>query len=318
MKAEDFRISKLGKATIASPIRQIEFISDEAAVAYDSDPHLLAQYLRRGVEIPAFEQAGPRAKIYHDPAWTKAAILTAGGLCPGLNDVIKFLTRTLRIQYGVPLVYGIRYGYRGLNPDHKLQPILLDDANTDDIHESGGTILGSSRGAEDPVVMVDTLARMNINVLFCIGGDGTARGAHDIAQEAARRGLSISVIAIPKTIDNDIAFIDKSFGFETAVYMAGMFATGAHSEANPTSTTASSPKRSSLSMTTGRTHCCRTWPHAWKRSITRSSWWRKAPARSSSKTPPLSATPPATCSTRTSGCCSRRRSTTTSKQDRSR
>ena len=177
MKAEDFRISKLGKATIASPIRQIEFISDEAAVAYDSDPHLLAQYLRRGVEIPAFEQAGPRAKIYNEPAWTKAAILTAGGLCPGLNDVIKFLTRTLRTQYGVPLVYGIRYGYRGLNPNHKLEPLLLDDANTDDIHESGGTILGSSRGAEDPAVMVDTLARMNINLLFCIGGDGTARGA---------------------------------------------------------------------------------------------------------------------------------------------
>lgn len=231
MKAEDFQISRLGNATIASPIQQIEFISDDAAVAYDADPNLLAQYLRHGKQIPAFEQAGPRAKIYHDPAWSKAAILTAGGLCPGLNDVIKFLTRTLRTQYGVPLVYGIRYGYRGLNPNHKLEPLLLDDANTDDIHESGGTILGSSRGAEDPAVMVDTLARMNINLLFCIGGDGTARGAHDIAQEAARRGLSISVIAIPKTIDNDIAFIDKSFGFETAVYMAGMFATGAHSEA---------------------------------------------------------------------------------------
>ena len=231
MKAEDFRISTLGGATITSPIREAEFISDRAAVAYDVDPHLLARYLEKGEEIPAFEQAGPRAKIYHDPAWTKAAILTAGGLCPGLNDVIKFLTQTLRTEYGVPLVYGIRYGYRGLNPAHKLQPLLLDDGNTDDIHESGGTILGSSRGAEDPVVMVDTLARMNINVLFCIGGDGTARGAHDIAEEAARRGLSISVVAVPKTIDNDIAFIDKSFGFETAVYMAGLFATGAHSEA---------------------------------------------------------------------------------------
>lgn len=231
MKAEDFRIPTLGPATIASPIRQAEFISDHAAVAYDADPRRLAEYLRNGEEIPAFEQAGPRAKIYHDPAWSKAAILTAGGLCPGLNDVIKFLTQTLRYRYGVPLVYGIRYGYRGLNPAHKLQPLLLDENNTDDIHESGGTILGSSRGAEDPDIMVDTLARMNINLLFCIGGDGTARGAHDIAEAAAKRGLSISVIAVPKTIDNDIAFIDKSFGFETAVYMAGLFATGAHSEA---------------------------------------------------------------------------------------
>ncbi|MEI3000155.1 MAG: 6-phosphofructokinase, partial [Victivallis sp.] len=109
-------------------------------------------------------------------------------LCPGLNDVIKFLTSTLRGQYKVPIVYGIRYGYRGLNPASKLAPIVLTDENTDDIHEQGGTILGSSRGEEDTGVMVDTLMRMNINLLFCIGGDGTARCAHDIAMEAQRRG----------------------------------------------------------------------------------------------------------------------------------
>ena len=202
----------------------MEFVPDDATVAYDTSTAVLEEYVKNGQAIPAFEQAGPRKLIYHDPAWSKAAILTAGGLCPGLNDVIKFLTLTLKNIYHVPLVYGIRYGYRGLNPAHGLAPIQLNEDNTDDIHQQGGTILGSSRGEESAEIMVETLARMNINLVFCIGGDGTARGAHDIAVEAERRGLSISVISIPKTIDNDIAFIDKSFGFETAVYMAGIFA----------------------------------------------------------------------------------------------
>ncbi len=231
MDQSDFLISRLGEATLDSPLQSTQFVDDDATVTYHTDTRTLAEYVREGREIPAFELAGPRRKLYHDPAWTKAAILTAGGLCPGLNDVIKSLTQTLRTSYGVPLVYGVRYGYRGLNPASGLSPLLLTEDNVDDIHEQGGTILGSSRGAEDPAVMVDTLARMNINLLFCIGGDGTARGARDIAAEAARRGLSISVIAVPKTIDNDIAYIDKSFGFETAVYMAGMFASGAHNEA---------------------------------------------------------------------------------------
>ncbi len=232
MDIKDFQIPRLGKAQLDSPLDpSIAFVSDNATVSYDSDAEKLTEYMKKGKAIPAFEQAGPRAQIYHDPSWSKAAILTAGGLCPGLNDVIKFLTSTLRGQYKVPIVYGIRYGYRGLNPANKLAPILLTEENTDNIHEQGGTILGSSRGLEDTVVMVDTLMRMNINLLFCIGGDGTARCAHDIALEAEKRGLSISVISIPKTIDNDISFIDKSFGFETAVAACGHFASGANSEA---------------------------------------------------------------------------------------
>ncbi len=231
MDSNDFLIPRLGEAQIQSPLIRTEFVPDDATVAYESDAKTLHDIVAAGKTIPAFELAGPRDMIYHDPAWSKAAILTAGGLCPGLNDVIKFLTSTLRNQYGVPMVYGIRYGYRGLNPAWGFSPIILTEENTDDIHERGGTILGASRGEEDAVIMVDTLARMNINLLFCIGGDGTARCAHDIAKEAERRGLSISVVAVPKTIDNDIAFIDKSFGFETAVAMAGMFASGANNEA---------------------------------------------------------------------------------------
>lgn len=231
MDSKDFIIDRLGDPKLPSPLTRVEFVPEGATVAYDFDAAILAGYGKEGKEIPAFELAGPRKLIYHDPAWSKAAILTAGGLCPGLNAVIKFLTLTLRVNYNVPIIYGIPYGYRGLNPAHRLSPILLNEENTDAIHEEGGTILGSSRGEEDTDLMVDTLARMNINLLFCIGGDGTARGAHALAAEVKRRGLSISVVTIPKTIDNDIAFIDRSFGFETAVAIAAQFATGAHNEA---------------------------------------------------------------------------------------
>ena len=231
MKHTDFKIEKLGEPTLVSPVTNIDFVKEGATVAYDHDTNLLTEQVKSGEPIPAFEQAGPRKMIFHDPAWSKAAILTAGGLCPGLNDVIKFLTRTLHQQYGVPVVYGIKYGYRGLNPAFKLEPVTLNEEDVDDIHESGGSVLGSSRGRQDEKIMVDTLARMNINLLFCIGGDGTLRCAHDIATEIRRRKLAISVVGIPKTIDNDICFIDKSFGFETAIYTSALFITTAHNEA---------------------------------------------------------------------------------------
>ena len=231
MEKKDFAIKRLGPATVKSPLENVMFTDDRAEVAFDSDPRIIAEYLRKGQEPPAFEQAGPREMIFHDPAWCRAAILTAGGLCPGLNEVVKFLTLDLIQRYHVPVVYGIRYGYRGLDPKYALTPIELTADAVDDIHDKGGTILGSSRGAVDPAVMVDTLVRMRINLLFCIGGDGTARGVRDIAAEAARRNLPLSVIAIPKTIDNDIGFIDQSFGFATAVLHAGPYVTCAHNEA---------------------------------------------------------------------------------------
>ena len=231
MKKADFAIAKLGEASLPSPLCGQAFVSDEATVCYDTDAAKLADYLRRGEEIPAFECGGPRQMIFHDPAWSRAAILTAGGLCPGLNEVIKFLTQTLLLDYRVPVVYGIRYGYRGLDPAYGLSPLELTPEAVDAIHEQGGSILGSSRGQVPAPVIVDTLVRMNINMLFCIGGDGTSRGAHDIALEIARRHLRISVIAVPKTIDNDINFIDKTFGFTTAVLQAGPFISCAHNEA---------------------------------------------------------------------------------------
>ncbi|MCQ2378797.1 MAG: ATP-dependent 6-phosphofructokinase [Victivallaceae bacterium] len=225
MTQDDFKIEKLGKCTLDSPVRDMFFVDDNELVTYETNPAAILKNHPIG-----FERAGARKKIFHDPAWSKAAILTAGGLCPGLNDVIRALVLALQ-KYGVPVIYGIRYGYRGLNPEHGLEPLLLTPEIVDGIHHDGGTILGSSRGEEKTEVIVDTLARMNINILFCIGGDGTARGAHAIVQEIKRRKLSISVITIPKTIDNDISFIDQSFGFATAVMEAEKVISCAHVEA---------------------------------------------------------------------------------------
>ena len=160
--------------------------------------------------------------------------MTAGGLCPGLNHVIKGLVEILSFDYGIRTIYGIRYGYAGLIPRFGYQPIMLNTDNVDTIHEQGGTMLGSSRGQQDTGEIVDTLSRMNINLLFCIGGDGSLRCARDIAEECKSRKLAVSVIGIPKTIDNDLHFVGRSFGFETAVGEATPIIQAAHTEAKGT------------------------------------------------------------------------------------
>jgi len=232
MNVETFKIERLGECTIDSPIAgDGRFEPDDSAILYHRESAELIEELGKEGKVMSFEKAGPRAKLFHDPAWSKAAILTAGGLCPGLNNVIKGLTLTLRQRYNVPLVYGIQYGYAGLNPKSGMKPVILDENVVDGIHEAGGTILGSSRGQQDPKLMVETLMRMDINMLFCIGGDGTLKSAHLIAEEVKRRGLNISVVGIPKTIDNDISYMDRTFGFETAVYATNPVITVAHNEA---------------------------------------------------------------------------------------
>ncbi|MGC9044028.1 MAG: ATP-dependent 6-phosphofructokinase [Myxococcota bacterium] len=225
-----FKIESLGECTINNPIKRKEFVSDDEKVVFPSQLKNILKLINTE-NFPAFQKAGPRAKIFHDPSWTKAAIVTCGGLCPGLNDVIKGLVRVLECDYGVKAIYGIRYGYRGLNPKYKHEPILLNSQNVDNIHEQGGSILGSSRGNQPVDVMVDTLVRKDINILFCIGGDGTLKGARAISLEAKKRGLKISVIGVPKTIDNDISFVERSFGFETAVYKTFDIISSAHNEA---------------------------------------------------------------------------------------
>jgi 6-phosphofructokinase 1 len=228
----DLSIETVGKGTLKSPMKGVPFVSESDRVSLTADVGRIQKFCESGKVIPSLEAAGPRETIFHDPAWTRAGIVTCGGLCPGLNNVIKGLVQVLWFDYGVRNIFGIPYGYRGLNPAYGYSPMILNPDVVDAIQEDGGTILGSSRGNQDAKVMVDTLMRLNINVLFCIGGDGTLRGAHDIAQEVKKRHQPISVIGIPKTIDNDLNLIDRTFGFETAVLSATDVITSAHNEAN--------------------------------------------------------------------------------------
>lgn len=225
-----FEIESLGECTIENPIKRNTYVLDDERVIFPSQLKNVLKLIHKK-NFPAFQKAGPREKIFHDPSWTKAAIVTCGGLCPGLNDVIKGLVKVLECDYGVKTIYGIKYGYRGLNPKYKHEPVLLTSENVDNIHERGGSILGSSRGNQPVDIMVDTLKRKDINILFCIGGDGTLKGARAIYEEAKKKGLKISVIGIPKTIDNDISFVERSFGFETAVYKTFDVISSAHNEA---------------------------------------------------------------------------------------
>ena len=228
----DLSIETVGKGTLRSPMKGIQFVSEEDRISLTTDVKRIHEFYEKGIAIPSLEAAGPRETIFHDPAWTRAGIVTCGGLCPGLNNVIKGLVQVLWFDYGVRNIFGIPYGYRGLNPAYVYSPIVLNPDVVDSIQEDGGTILGSSRGTQEPAIMVDTLMRLNINVLFCIGGDGTLRGAHAIAEEVKKRRQPISVIGIPKTIDNDLNLIDRTFGFETAVLSATDVITSAHNEAN--------------------------------------------------------------------------------------
>ncbi len=227
----DFSISRLGECRIPSPMPIMHFIEDDDHVLYDNNLQKIREYLEAGKPVPSFEKAGPRAKIYFNPAGMKCGIVTCGGLCPGLNDVIRAIVMSLSHHYGVRDIIGFPYGYEGLSKECAEAPIELTTESVERIHEQGGTILGSSRGPQGASEMVDKLERMRIGILFVIGGDGTLRGGQAIAEEVARRGLEIAVIGVPKTIDNDISYVMRSFGFETAVMEAGLAITSAHTEA---------------------------------------------------------------------------------------
>jgi len=182
-------------------------------------------------ETLSFEEAGPRRRLFFNPAETTAAFVTCGGLSPGLNNVIRSGFLELTHNYGVRRVLGIPNGYAGLNPDSGLEPTFMTERFVRNIHHLGGTVLGSSRGAQEPATMVDFMEAREIDILFCIGGDGTQRGAHGIQQEIERRGLPKSVVGIPKTIDNDVPFVELSFGYVTALEVASEVLRGAHVEA---------------------------------------------------------------------------------------
>jgi 6-phosphofructokinase 1 len=234
-----FEVPELGKCTVKSPIQLgyeqgdgiYNYIRNEDRVLYEKTLESFLNHQKKETTPISFEKAGPREMIFFEPAKTKAAIVCCGGLCPGLNNVIRGIVMELFYRYKVSKIIGFQYGYEGLIPKYNHPYLELSPEVVDDIHLHGGSILGSSRGEQDISEMVDTLERNNISILFCIGGDGTLRGAFEIYKEVTKRKLKISIAGVPKTIDNDICFIEKSFGFETAFSKAHDIIGDAHNEA---------------------------------------------------------------------------------------
>jgi len=229
----DLAIETLGKAAIDSPLLPggRHFIDNDEKILVYSHSEYLKMIQETAEKPPMFERAGPRRKIYFDPKKLNCGIVTCGGLCPGLNDVIRTVTLSLIWQYGVRNVFGFRYGYAGLSSNPPKPPLVLTSDLVDGIHHEGGDILSSSRGPQDTDEMIRTLQEMKINILFVLGGDGTLRGAHALAKGIKKRNLPISIIGIPKTIDNDITGIEQSFGFSTAVEATRAAIHSAHAEA---------------------------------------------------------------------------------------
>jgi 6-phosphofructokinase 1 len=227
----DFTIQSLGECTIDSPLNVSYYTTDNRRVLFNVDLHHYAD-LKAPDGLPlSVEVAGPRAKIVFDPARTKAAIVTCGGLCPGINDVIRAVVMELYYRYGVQNIIGIRYGFQGFIPKYRHEVVQLSPEVVKDIHAIGGSILSSSRGRQEIGEIVNTLKHMNIDILFCIGGDGTMRAAEYITDEITKRTLNVSVIGIPKTIDNDLNLIQKTFGYDTAISEAVKAIECAHVEA---------------------------------------------------------------------------------------
>lgn len=227
----DFTIERLGECRFTSPMRGVRFTCDDERILYHDRLSDIRRCLEGDLEPPALELAGPRERIFFEPQKIACGIVTCGGLCPGINDVIRAIVLSLYHHYGVGKVYGFRFGYEGLAKRHGHAPLELTPETVDQIGELGGTILASSRGPQEPAEMVDYLVELGVGILFAIGGDGTLKGAGAIAAEASARRYPLSVIGIPKTIDNDISFVQMTFGFETAVTEARRAIYAAHTEA---------------------------------------------------------------------------------------
>ncbi len=233
--ADALHVVTLGECRFRSPLDLShvpgdglgDFVPDDARILFQ---HEIGPHIECCGEL-AFQKAGPREMLFFDPQQTTAAVVTCGGLSPGLNNVIRALYLELTHNYGLPRVLGVRNGYLGLNPQSGLPLVPLTREYVESIHNLGGTVLGSSRGPQSPSATVDFLVSQQIDVLFCIGGDGTQRGAHAIWEEVQRRGLRKAIIGIPKTIDNDIPFVMQTFGFATALEKAEEVLRGAHIEA---------------------------------------------------------------------------------------
>ena len=231
-------ISCLGETKVPNPVLKRtdgiddkSFVSNESRVILDVDESRVSQMIEQSQPLPSFELAGPRRKIFFDPSKLKCALVTCGGLCPGLNDIIRSIVLELHYGYGVSNIFGIRYGLQGFIAEYGHDLINLTCESVVNIHDRGGTVLGSSRGPQDMDEIVDSLERMNIGLLFMIGGDGTLTAAGRITDKIAARGLKIGIVGVPKTIDNDIYMVSRSFGFDTAVDVATSAIISASNEA---------------------------------------------------------------------------------------
>ena len=242
LTADHLRVEVLGEARFPSPLRDLlrdrrgssHYVDEDDRVLLDDTRRLAVDRDVAVADLPSFEPGGPRSELYFDPAGTRVGVVTCGGLCPGLNNVIRGLVLELVEHYGVQRIVGYRNGYRGLVGADGLPPMWLDPQVVGGIHRSGGTILGTSRGSQDAEAMVEVLVRDGISILFVVGGDGTLRGAGAIAAAARARGADLAVVGVPKTIDNDIPYIDHSFGFQTAFGRAADSIRSAHVEAGST------------------------------------------------------------------------------------
>lgn len=231
-------IPTLGKVTLPSPLQKradetgsSSFVSDQSRVIIEVDDTRIKQMIKDEKALPCFELAGPRRRIFFDPSKLKCALVTCGGLCPGINDIIRSIVLELHYAYGVRHIFGIRYGLQGFVAKYGHDLVDLTPETVVNIHDRGGTVLGSSRGPQDIDEIIDSLERMNISLLFMIGGDGTLTAAGRIADAILDRGLKISIVGVPKTIDNDIYMVSRSFGFDTAVDVATRAIISANNEA---------------------------------------------------------------------------------------
>lgn len=237
-----FEIDTLGEASIPSKLDSVHWVDDANVLLYNPFVDLKSDRTFFGLSSGAagasqpvqqhyLQRAGPRKLLFHEPSNLIAGIVVGGGISPAINNVIRALVNALHYRYKVKKVLGFRYGYQGLTPNTKFGPIELNPEVTRDIHHFGGSFLGTSRGPQDIEVMVDTLVKLNVGLLFTVGGDGTGKAAYKICREIKNRDLKIGVIQLPKTVDNDLGFVSRTFGFETAVEMAQDPIRAAHEEA---------------------------------------------------------------------------------------
>jgi len=221
VRADQLRISHVGEPGFHSPLTTVGYVDDEDQILWDRSRSWWKQHKSAIAEPPFLELGGPRRRILLDPKETRVAIVSCGGLCPGINDVIRAIVMQLWFPYGVREIVGLKYGFRSLaftgseNLRMRLAPEMVAG-----LHLEGGSFLGSSRGSPPVSEMVDSLQDLRIDCLFVIGGDGSLRAAHAIHEEAAGRSYPMALVAAPKTVDNDIAFVPRSFGYETAFSVA--------------------------------------------------------------------------------------------------